>query len=206
MMRIILASQSPRRKELLTAMGLEFEAIPSNFDEQLDPNRLPAIVAQELAIGKASTVAKQYPDALVIGSDTIVSIDDKQLAKPHDTAEARHMLYSMSGRASVVTTSAVVICRAKDILLSGAAESLVVFKPYDEQAVEAYLATGDYADKAGGYGIQSGAAPLIDHIEGDYDTIVGLPTRLLSNFLNQCGIAAHPARLEVPVRQAAFVE
>lgn len=206
MMRIILASQSPRRKELLVAMGLQFEAVPSNFDEQLDSSKLPVMVAQELAIGKANLVADQYPDALVIGSDTIVSVDGQQLAKPHDADEARQMLQSMSGRGSVVTTSVTVIHRAKGILLSGAEETLVVFRPYDVQAVDAYLATGDYADKAGGYGIQSGAASLIDHIEGDYDTIVGLPTRLLANFLNQCGIAAHQVQPEVPVKQIALVE
>lgn len=205
-MRIILASQSPRRKELLTAMGLEFEAIPSNFDEQLDSNRLPVLVAQELAIGKASTLAERYPDAFVIGSDTIVSVDGEQLAKPHDAEEARQMLQSMAGRGSVVTTSVTVIHRAKGIILSGAEETLVVFKPYDAQVVDAYLATGDYADKAGGYGIQSGAAPLIDHIEGDYDTIVGLPTRLLATFLNQCDIAAHQVQLEVSARQVALAE
>lgn len=205
-MKIILASQSPRRKELLAAMGLQFEAIPSNFDELLDSSRLPAIVAQELAIGKANAVAEQYPDALVIGSDTIVSVDGEQLAKPNDIDEARRMLQSMAGRGSLVTTGVVALHRANGIALSGAEETLVVFKPYDVQAVDAYLATGDYADKAGGYGIQSGAAPLIDCIEGDYDTIIGLPTRLLASFLNQCGVAAHQVQLDVPVKQAALAE
>jgi septum formation protein len=143
---------------------------------------------------------------LVVGSDTIVSIDNEQLAKPYDIDEAKQMLQRMSGRGSIVTTSVVVASRVKGIMLCGAEETRVVFKPYNPQTVDAYLATGDYADKAGGYGIQSGAAPLIDHIEGDYDTIVGLPTRLLAIFLNQCGITAHQVQLDVPVRQAALVE
>lgn len=200
-MRIILASQSPRRRELLAAMGVEFEAIPSDFEEHLDDKRSPAEVATELALGKAMAVATLYPDALVIGSDTIVTVDGRQLEKPHDAAEAVELLKLLSGKPNDVSTGLAVVCLANGTKLAGADTAQVFFKPYDEAAVKAYVATGDPMDKAGAYGIQSGAAPLISHIEGLYDTIVGLPTHLLAEFLQQLGVRAHPVELEAPVRQ-----
>ena len=201
MRKIILASQSPRRKELLAGMGLEFKAIPSNFDEKLDDSRSPEAVAIELAVGKASQVAEQYPDCVVIGSDTIVTIDGNQLEKPRDKAEAYQMLERLSGTYNEVTTSLAVICKADNILLTTVDSTKVYFKPYDKEAVAAYIESGDAADKAGAYGIQSGAAPLIDHIEGHYDTVVGLPTHRLAELLVQIGIVAKPMELTPPVKQ-----
>ena len=201
MRKIILASQSPRRKELLAGMGLEFEAIPSNFDEKLDDSRLPEVVAIELAVGKASQVAEQYPDYVVIGSDTIVTIDGNQLEKPHDKAEAYQMLVRLSGTHNEVTTSLAVICKADNVLLTTADTTKVYFKSYDKQAVATYVESGDTADKAGAYGIQSGAASLIDHIEGYYDTVVGLPTHQLVELLAQVRIKAKPVELKSPVKQ-----
>ncbi len=187
---IILASQSPRRKELLTAMGLEFEIVPSNFEEHLDDSRSPSAVAIELAIGKAQEVAERYPEAIVIGSDTIVTIHGKQLEKPRDKAEAYEILKRLCGTHNEVTTSLAVICKAQNIVLTDADTTKVHFKPYDAAAVAAYVESGDTADKAGAYGIQSGAAPLIDHIEGYHDTVVGLPTHKLVDLLAQVGVQA----------------
>ena len=201
MRKIILASQSPRRKELLTAMGVEFTVVPSNFDEQLDDSRPPEVVAIELAVGKATDVAEKFPEAIVIGSDTIVTINGRQLEKPRDTAEAYEMLELLSGTHNEVTTSLAVICKADGTLLTGADTTKVYFKPYNQQAVKAYVETGDTVDKAAAYGIQSGAAPLIDHIEGRYDTVVGLPTLLLSEYLAQLGVTAKPVDLDCPVPQ-----
>jgi septum formation protein len=200
--RIILASQSPRRKELLAAMGLVFEVLPSNFHEQLNSLYHPALLTQELALGKAMVIARQYPEAIIIGSDTIVTVDGRQLEKPISREDARRMHSAMSNRGHLVTTSVAVICIKKQITLCGAAETLVVFKPYDEAREKAYLDTGDYADKAGGYGIQNGGRELIDYIEGDYDTVIGLPTKLLTELLHECGlVAVHPAKLTSPVTQ-----
>lgn len=201
MRKIILASQSPRRKELLAGMGLEFEAIPSNFDEKLDDSRSPEVVAIELAVGKASQIAEQYPDCVVIGSDTIVTIDGNQLEKPHDKTEAYQMLERLSGTHNEVTTSLAVICKADNVLLTAADTTKVYFKPYDRDAVATYVESGDTADKAGAYGIQSGAAPLIDHIDGYYDTVVGLPTHQLVELLAQVGITAKPVEIKSPVKQ-----
>jgi len=201
MKEIILASQSPRRRELLTQMGVEYAAIPSNFDEKLDDSRSPEEVAGELALGKAMAVAEQYPDSIVIGSDTIVTVDGKQLEKPGDTTEAHAVLKLLSGKPNDVSTGVAVVRIADGIKLVGSDTTKVFFKPYDQEAVNRYVSTGDPLDKAGAYGIQSGAAPLIDHIEGHYDTVIGLPTRLLAMLLAQIGIESNPVEIEPPVPQ-----
>lgn len=204
MSRIILASQSPRRRELLTKMGVAFEAIPSQYDEQLDQNRDVNEVAKELALGKALDVAKQYPDAYVIGSDTIVTIHGKQLEKPVDINEARSFLVSYCGHMTPVITGVALVNLSEGIQLVDVDTTDVYFKQDNNdvhEAREAYLATGDWADKAGGYGIQSGAAPLVDHIEGDYETIKGLPTRHLSKMLKEVGIESSIVAEEPPVPQ-----
>lgn len=190
MRKIILASGSPRRKELLEMMGLQFDVVPSSFDEWLDDDQDTRDVAIQLGVGKVRDVAARYPDAVVIGGDTIVTIDGKQLGKAMTTDEARTMLRGLAGKAHTVTTSVVVMCQDETYEYAAADEVKVVFKPYDEKRVEAYIASGDWHDKAGAYGIQSGAGPLVDHTEGDIETIIGLPTRLLIQPLSHLGIAA----------------
>ncbi len=206
--RLILASQSPRRKELLDKMGLEgqYEVIPSAYEEILDNSRSPEEVSEELGYGKALWVAERNPDAWVIGSDTIVTIDGKQLAKAADENEAREMLQMLAGTSNTVTTSAVLVrlTQAPDnnrIIkhFIGSETSTVYFKPYDEAAVNKYLATNDWRDKAGAYGIQSGAHTLVESIQGNYDAIIGLPTHLLAKFFKEIGVTAKPVELEAPV-------
>jgi septum formation protein len=206
--RLILASQSPRRKELLDRMGLEgqYEVIPSEYEEVLDSARSPKEVAQELGYGKALWVAERNPGAWVIGSDTIVTIEGKQLGKAADEAEARQMLKMLAGMANTVTTSIVLIRLTQGpdnnrIIKHyiGCEEATVYFKEYDEEAIEAYLASKDWTDKAGAYGIQSGAHTLVESIDGNYDTIIGLPTHTLTEFLAKIDIQATPVELEAPV-------
>jgi septum formation protein len=199
MQDIILASGSPRRRDLLSQMGLSFKTIPSDFNEYLDDNRPVDEIAKELALGKARAVAERHPDALVIGSDTIVTLNGRQLGKPADEAEARQLLREHDDQTVTVTTSVVLVCKATDLELAEADTSHVAFKPYDEAATEAYLATGDWHDKAGAWGIQSGAAPLIDHIKGEYDTIIGLPTKILARMLASQGVEANALELEPPI-------
>lgn len=199
--KIILASQSPRRQELLSQMGVEFEVFPSNFDEKLDESRPPEAVAIELAVGKASLVADKFPESIVIGSDLIVAINGMQLEKPHDANDAHRMLKLLSGHCSEVTTAAAVICKSDNTLLTAVDTTKVYFKPYSKEAIDAYIKTGDSLDKAGAYGIQSGAAPLIEYIEGQYDTVVGLPTQKLAELLRQVGVSSKAVELESPVRQ-----
>ena len=190
MKRVILASQSPRRSALLRAMGVEFETVPSGFDEQLDEARDPELVARELALGKALVVAEQFPDAYVIGSDTIVSIDGRQLEKPVDEQDARDMLKLLSGRENFVTTGLAVVCLNDSVRLTAADTTSVFFNAYNKTLVNDYVATGDPMDKAGGYGIQALMGTVISHIQGSYDTVVGLPTKSLAELLNRCGIPA----------------
>lgn len=195
--RIILASQSPRRKQLLAAMGVEFETIPSGFDEYLDDARDPEIIANELALGKAMDVAQRFPDAYVIGSDTIVTIDGHQLGKPTSVEDAHEMLMSLAGKPNYVTTGVAIVCVNKNIRLTGSATAAVFFKEYNEAAVKAYVATGDPFDKAGGYAIQHPlCVVMIDKIDGDRDIIVGFPTVLVASLLAECGVQAEPVRGE----------
>ena len=199
--QVILASQSPRRRELLTKMGVTFTAVPSDFEEYLDHARLPAEVAKELGLGKARAVAQKYPDALVIGSDTIVTINGIQLGKAVNIEEARQWLKDQASHDVLVTTSIVLVCQALGLEESTADECIVHFKPYDEAVHEAYLQTHNWVDKAGAWGIQGGAAPLIAYVQGDYDTILGLSSRLLAKLLQKQGIEAKVLQLEPPVPQ-----
>lgn len=191
MLHIILASQSPRRKELLMKMGVIFEAIPSSYEEHLDESREAEEVAKELALGKANAVAEHYPDAVVIGSDTVVAINGRQMEKPIDIHDAREMLTTLAGHESTVSTGIAVVSKNQGVQLCDVVTTKIYFKPDSEeihQLREGYLASGDWKDKAGGYGIQSGAAPLIDHIDGDYDTVVGLPTGKLRTMLAELDV------------------
>lgn len=193
MRTIILASGSPRRRELLSMMHLDFTVVPSDFAEWLDDATDPSEMAITLGLGKAKEVAKRFPEAIVIGSDTIVTVGGTQLGKAANVAEARAMLRLCTGEPNVVTTSVAVVCVAENYEYTHFDNTTVYFKPYNEAAVEAYLATEDYKDKAGAWGIQSGAGPLIDHFEGDVETVIGLPTRLLVEPLAQLGVVATPA-------------
>lgn len=175
-------------------MGITFEVIPSDFDEHLDDSRTPEEVAKELGLGKALTVAKKYPEAIVIGSDSIVTVDGKQLGKPADISEARSILKMLAGKRNIVTCSLAVVCLAEQFNKVDVENADVYFKRYDEAAVEAYLKTGDWADKAGGYGVQNGADVFIEYVEGNYDTVLGLPTAVLADILAQFGYNVHAAK------------
>lgn len=205
MTEIILASQSPRRHKILTEMGVNFKVTPSEYDEQLDETRDAREVAKELALGKALWVAERHPDAIVIGSDSIVAFDDgRQLAKPADVDEARRMLIELSKNVSFVTTGVAIVCINRQIQLVDE-DSAYAYSYPDSPEIsrlrEEYLATNDWVDKAGGYGIQSGAAPLLEKIVGHYDTIVGMPSRLLASMLAEVGVKAKPIDETPPVPQ-----
>lgn len=179
MRQIILASGSPRRKELLELMGLEFTVIPSGFEEWLDDTKDTAAVAIALGLGKAREVAARYPEAIVIGGDTIVTVEGKQLGKAATIDEARAMWRLATSAPNIITTSVVVICKAERYEYASVDSASVVFKPYDDRAVEAYLATDDWRDKAGAWSIQK-CRGLMAEVKGDQQVILGLPTLLLS--------------------------
>ncbi|MBP6962269.1 septum formation protein Maf [Candidatus Saccharibacteria bacterium] len=196
-MRIILASQSPRRKYLLEQMGLRFEQIPSSFEEYFDDTRPVEEVVKELALGKALDVAKNNHDAVVIGSDLIVVIDGKQIGKPESAEEAKQMLRNISGRAHQLICSVAIVCFDKNYQRVEVETAEVTFDTIPEHIIDEYVATGTTYDKASGYAIQHPLIkPYILEIKGRLDTIIGLPTNLVSQLLSEHGINAKEVNLD----------
>ena len=196
--RLILASESPRRKELLKQMGAVFEAITSNYDERLDDERSVDEVVCELALGKAEAVAKQYPDAFVIGSDTVVVLDGRQLGKQSDEDAARLLLRELSGRTTEVITAVAVVCPARNVREVRKERAAVTFHPYGDGAIENYLKSDDWRDKAAAIAVQSPDTPPIQSIEGSYDTILGFATKPLAEMLRPHGFTLEPVTLRPP--------
>lgn len=185
--RVILASQSPRRRELLTQIGLMHEVCPADIDEAIWPGEEPVPHSERLAREKALTLAVRYPDAIVIGSDTIVVIDGAILGKPVDAVEAVAMLLRLSGREHTVYTSVAVAHKGRTI---SAVEAVsVTFRTIDRALAEAYVATGEPMDKAGAYGIQGFGATLVEKITGDYFAVMGLPLGRLVELVRELGYA-----------------
>lgn len=173
-MRLVLASSSPRRRELLQQAGLEFEIVPSPAEEVHDAAMAPEALCELNARLKAEAVARLHPDAVVIGSDTLVFLDQTPLGKPADLDEARQMLRRLSGRSHVVCTAVCVMRHGQAVDLFHD-NTEVRFKSLEEADIEAYLAEVNPLDKAGAYGIQEQGERIIEGIEGRYDTVMGLP-------------------------------
>ena len=186
-MKIVLASQSPRRKELLGRMGLEFVTQASKIDESafdgLEARELVATLSRE----KAQWIARQLDgETLVIGADTVVVRDGAALGKPKDAEDAVAMLLSLSGRDHQVCTG-VTVCRG-DRVLTQVEETQVTFRDLTETEVRQYVSTGEPMDKAGAYGIQGLGGPLVEGIRGDYSNVVGLPVCRLGQMLKDFGV------------------
>ncbi|MCQ2434934.1 MAG: Maf family protein [Oscillospiraceae bacterium] len=180
-MEYILASASPRRKELLAMLDVPFSIVPAVGEECL-PAALPASQAAEyLAVQKAAEVAKTHPDAIVIGADTTVLLDEEILGKPKSKEECISMLSKLSGRQHTVQTGVALFYGGKS--LSFTDETQVQFYPLSAAEIEAYADTDEPYDKAGGYGIQGKAALLIAGIHGDYYNVMGLPIARLARQL-----------------------
>jgi len=181
---IILASQSPRRRELLAKIIDTFDVVPSEYDEKFDTTRPAEDVAVELALGKANAVAKHYPDAIVIGADTFIVVDGQQLGKPKNADDALGMLKNLSGKTHQVVTGVALVCKKQNVELSTVDRAAVTLKPFDEPKTRAYIANRAPYDLAGGYAVQENDAQfLIDHFEGDKETIIGLPTKIVRQML-----------------------
>jgi septum formation protein len=178
-MKIILASSSPRRKDLLNQIGFDFEIIVSDVDEDIG-ERDPAELVKKLAYAKANAVAGGAGDAIIIGADTIVWIDDEILGKPADAEHAFKMLKQLSGRAHRVYTGLAIFNTATNERKVTVDETDVYFRELSDEEINAYIATGEPMDKAGAYGLQGRAAMFVRRIEGDYFTVVGLPLYRLS--------------------------
>lgn len=179
--RVILASASPRRKELLRLVIDEFDVIPSDIEEIA--HGTPAQQVKKLAYDKAADVAAAYPDALVIGADTLVFLGREPLGKPKDEDDAHRMLKRLAGRTHRVLTGVCVICGDKK--LTAAERTHVRFAPLTDAEIEAYIRTSEPMDKAGAYGIQGQFAKHIAGLRGCYFNVVGLPLNLLYNMIKQ---------------------
>ena len=184
--RVVLASGSPRRHELLNLIGISHEVRPANIDETMRPRETPRRHVERLAREKASAIARRDPDLITIGADTIVVINRKVLGKPKNTDDAARMLAMLSGREHIVTT-AVAVSRGKK-LRSAVEEVRVRFRRLREDEIEAYIATGEPMDKAGAYGIQGFGATIVERIEGDYFSVMGLPVVRLIGLLRDVGV------------------
>jgi len=182
--RVVLASASPRRRELLALVGIEHDVRPTNIDESYLPGETPREHAERLAREKAG--ALEIPDAVTIGSDTIVVVDGDVLGKPRDRNHAHAMLRRLSGRSHVVMTGVAV--RWQDKILSGLEEVGVTFRMLTDEDIERYIATGEPMDKAGAYGIQGYGATIVERVEGDYFAVMGLALNLLVRLLREAGL------------------
>ena len=186
-MKIVLASQSPRRRQLLGQMGLEFTTQSPEIDESAFPGRDARDLVETLSREKARWVARQQtPDTLVIGADTVVVLDGAILGKPRDGAEAQAMLAALSGRDHQVFTG-VTLCQG-DRILTQAEETQVTFRPLTGQEIRLYVSTGEPMDKAGAYGIQGLGGLLVEGIRGDYHNVMGLPICRLGRMLLDFGV------------------
>jgi septum formation protein len=181
---LVLASQSPRRAELLGKLGLAFDVRPADIDESYIDHEMPADHAERLAREKALTIALGDPDAVVIGSDTIVVLGSDVLGKPRDSDEAVQMLLRLSGREHEVYTGVAVAHGGR--VESELERVRVRFRQLDRSDCEAYVATGEPMDKAGAYGIQGFGSALVEAVDGDYFAVMGLPVvrtlKLLERF------------------------
>lgn len=185
-LEVILASQSPRRRDLLDLIGITHVVRPADIDESILPDEAPIPHCERLARSKAATLAVRSPDAVVIAADTIVVLDGEILGKPADVGEARATLARLSGRTHTVHTAMAVALGGETV---SAVESVqVTFRPLTADEIAAYVATGEPMDKAGAYGIQGFGATIVERIDGDYFSVMGLGLRRLVALLAELGL------------------
>lgn len=185
--RVILASSSPRRRQLLQLIGIQHEVQASEIEERMEVGELPEQYAERLARSKAATIAEREPSALVLAADTIVVIDDLVLEKPIDFGDAERMIRMLSGRSHTVMTAVAVSLDGR--IASGVEIVDVTFLPLDDEDIRRYVATGEPMDKAGAYGIQGYGATLVRRIDGDYFAVMGLSLVRLVALLREIGVS-----------------
>lgn len=188
MKRIVLASASPRRRELLAQIGLSFEVDEAAGAEEVECGLEPSLAAIKIARGKAREVARRHRGALVIAADTMVVLGGSIFGKPHSAGQARAMLRRLNGRTHTVITGFTVLDARAGRELSRAVETRVTFRKLAPAEIESYVTTGEPLDKAGGYAIQGLGAVLVDRIEGEYSNVVGLPLAALAESLSEFGV------------------
>jgi septum formation protein len=192
---LILASASPRRRDLLIIAGLTFHIVPSGINEDDYPFSDPKSYAMVLAEAKAADVSDRYPESWVIVADSIVAINGDVLEKPTSISEARQMIRMLSGNTHYVHTAYVISCKQKSHLFSDIVSTAVSFKSLTEKEIEWYIHTPEPYDKAGGYAIQGLGSFMVKHIHGSYTNVVGLPVCEVIDYLFKQGVIT---RDEIP--------
>jgi septum formation protein len=188
-MRIILASTSPRRREIMALLGLPFEVIAPEFDELRLSDRPIAEEVLDFALGKAQSVASDHPKSLVVGSDTMILINGTKIGKPDGMAEAKQMLRLLSGKTHRIFTSVAVLDDLGGPCLRIVEEVSVKMHDYSMKEIEDYLSCNESLDKAGAYSIQGQGRNLIESIRGDYLAAIGLPLKPIADYLKSRGIS-----------------
>jgi septum formation protein len=188
MKTIILASASPRRKELLEKINLKFEVDASDCEENIDPGLEPREIVRQLSIQKAKTVEARHKNSIIIAADTVGVMGDRILGKPHTKDEARKMLHEISGKSHLVITGFSIIDTTTDKIVTRTVDTRVYIKKLTREEIDAYVKTGEPLDKAGAYAIQGMGAVMVEKIEGDYYNVMGLPLNALTEALKKFGI------------------
>lgn len=189
--KIILASNSPRRRELLSSIGIVFDVIPADVDESVIAGESPADYAERLSLEKAREVAAAHPDAYVIGADSVVVLDGRIMGKPTDAEDAMDMLQSLSGKTHSVITGYSVVAKDGGVTVSNHVETLVTMKELKEEEIAAYVATSEPMDKAGAYAVQGYASSMVREINGSYSNVVGLPVSEVVELLIELGAVTY---------------
>ncbi|MGA6827053.1 Maf family protein [Nitrospira sp. NS4] len=202
-MQLILASTSPRRRELLALLGLPFQICAPDFEEQPVSGLTPIHQVRRFAQEKARSIARQQPEHLVLGSDTVIELDGQMLGKPMDLNEARGMLTKLAGRDHLVHTAVALCCVTRHLDLVEVSTATVHMKPDQADGIERYLATGESLGKAGAYSIQGDGGALVENVRGDYLGVVGLPLRLLVALLAGAGIQV-PVDIDALYREKPY--
>ncbi|HEY1685330.1 MAG TPA: Maf family protein [Tepidisphaeraceae bacterium] len=186
-LKLILASSSPRRQQLLSEAGYTFTIEPANIDETVPVDILPSDVALQLAKGKAAVIAERFPDAVVLGADTVVAFGDRVLGKPADAADARNMLSLLAGTTHIVITGVCVIHLNAGFNKSRRMMSAVRMRTLTRTEIDRYVDSNQWRGKAGGYGIQD-SDPFVTRLAGSHTNIVGLPMVVVKEMLAEAGI------------------
>ena len=187
-MKFILASSSPRRRELLTSIGLDFDVVPSHVPEEHQPGEAPEEYVARLSREKANAIAAKHPSAWIIAADTTVLLGDQLLEKPVDKKDAERMLSLIAGKTHVVYTGVTLQNVERGYRETRVAESEVRMLPLAQEDVRWYVSTGEPLDKAGAYAVQGIGAMFIDSIHGSYTNVVGLPLAMLFQMMRKAGI------------------
>jgi septum formation protein len=184
--KLILASGSPRRKQLLAEAGYKFRVVPSSVDEGIFPCEgiAPIEYAKQLALAKANDVAERFPECLVIGADTVVDFDGRIIGKPADAKDAEKITRMLFSRSHKVITGVAIVCKARRVEIVEADTTVVFPKPLTDAQIAEHIASGIWRDKAGAYAIQEHSDPFVDHIEGSLTNVMGLPMELLERILS----------------------